>query len=129
WEWNEAVIEDVSGPCRGLRGGSFGDYFGVYGLHASMRVAYSPGNESSVVGFRLAEAPGTASCSADFDGDSDVDLADFALFTACFNGPNRSPTTVCAADADLDGDGDADLADFGILSACFNGPNRPPRCE
>ena len=29
------------------------------------------------------------------DHDSDVDLADFATFRACFNGPNRPPTDAC----------------------------------
>ncbi|MBN1489880.1 MAG: SUMF1/EgtB/PvdO family nonheme iron enzyme, partial [Phycisphaerae bacterium] len=33
---------------------------------------------------------------ADFDGDGDVDLADFGTFAGCFNGPNRTPA--CAAD-------------------------------
>jgi hypothetical protein len=64
--------------------------------------------------------------SADFDGDSDVDLSDFTGFQYCFNGPNRPPsdTTYCYV-ADLDQDGDVDLADFMVFQACFNGPNRP----
>ncbi|MBN1491141.1 MAG: SUMF1/EgtB/PvdO family nonheme iron enzyme [Phycisphaerae bacterium] len=66
--------------------------------------------------------------SSDFDDDDDVDLADFAAFAACFNGPNRPPAAACEGDADLDGDGDVDLADFAIFAACFNGPNRPPVC-
>ncbi len=32
--------------------------------------------------------------SGDLDGDGDVDLADFATFQACFNGPNRPPACV-----------------------------------
>jgi len=68
-------------------------------------------------------------CPADLDRDMDVDLADFALFQACFNGPNRLPAGGCTRDADLDGDADVDLADFGVFQNCFNGPNRPPACE
>ena len=65
---------------------------------------------------------------ADFDGDSDVDLTDFAGFTACFNGPNRAPVYTSCGYADFDLDGDVDLADFGVFAACFNGPNRAPAC-
>lgn len=65
----------------------------------------------------------------DLDEDNDVDLGDFGMFAACFNGPNRSPTGGCIVDADFDDDSDVDLADFGMFAACFNGPNRPPACE
>jgi hypothetical protein len=62
------------------------------------------------------------------DGDSDVDLSDFAFFQACFNGPNRpSPLAECEP-SDLDDDADVDLSDFSRFQACFNGPNRPPAC-
>ncbi|MBN1489631.1 MAG: formylglycine-generating enzyme family protein [Phycisphaerae bacterium] len=67
--------------------------------------------------------------SSDFDGDSDVDLADFSTFAACFNGPNRLPVYPSCESPDLDVDGDVDLADFGIFAACFNGPNRVPACQ
>ena len=68
-------------------------------------------------------------CAADLDGDTDVDLSDFSLFSACFNGPNRAPAAPNCGSADLDGDSDVDLTDFGMFSACFNGPNRPPACN
>jgi len=64
----------------------------------------------------------------DFDGDSDVDLADFVTFQACFNGPNRTPRGSGCGDADGDLDGDVDLADFAMFQACFHGPNRAPAC-
>ncbi|MGB9623876.1 MAG: glycoside hydrolase domain-containing protein [Phycisphaerae bacterium] len=72
----------------------------------------------------------------DMDGDGDVDLADFTVLQACFNGPNRpaspafDPRKCRCSDAQPapDGDGDVDLADFTALQACFNGPNRPPAC-
>lgn len=63
---------------------------------------------------------------ADFDQDGDADLADFSLFRACFNGPNRASPAGCAVDADFDNDQDVDLSDFNIFRACFNGPNRGP---
>jgi hypothetical protein len=60
---------------------------------------------------------------ADFDGDGDVDLADFATFGQCFGGPNLPPAPGCPAgvDADLDGDGDVDLADFAAFSQLYTG--------
>ncbi len=70
----------------------------------------------------------------DVDGDTDVDLTDFGMFQACFNGPNR-PWPPPPLDQqkcrclDADTDGDVDLADFGAFQACFNGPNRPPSCS
>jgi hypothetical protein len=67
--------------------------------------------------------------AADLDHDGDVDLADFAVFQGCFNGPNRPGRSSGCDVADLDADLDVDLADFAIFQACFNGPNRPPRCS
>lgn len=69
---------------------------------------------------------GFPASDADFDDDSDVDLADFGHFAACFNGPNREAALLDCDDADLDVDNDVDLADFSEFAACFNGPNRPP---
>ncbi len=67
----------------------------------------------------------------DSDGDGDVDLVDFAAFSACFNGPNNpwaGPNPKTCACFDNDDDGDVDLVDFAAFSACFNGPNNPPAC-
>ncbi len=58
----------------------------------------------------------------DFDGDGDVDLADFGQFAQCFNGPGNPPAAGCTVNADLDGDGDIDLGDFGVFAANFTGP-------
>jgi hypothetical protein len=69
------------------------------------------------------------SAPADFDGDGDVDLADFGLFQGCFNGPNRPPAQSGCGSVDFDNDHDIDLADFGVFQGCFNGPNRPPACQ
>lgn len=72
----------------------------------------------------------------DADGDGDVDLDDFGIFQACFNGPNRpynpaADQRKCAcmnSDAGTSSDPvvpDVDLMDFGRFQGCFNGPNRP----
>jgi len=65
---------------------------------------------------------------ADLDLDGDVDLADFAMFQGCFNGPNRAPKQAACDDADFDKDADVDLLDFSAFQGCFNGPNRVPKC-
>lgn len=64
----------------------------------------------------------------DFDGDGDVDLADFALFTQCFGGAFNPPAVTCppGVDADLDDDGDVDTGDFALFTQCFGGSNNPP---
>jgi hypothetical protein len=85
------------------------------------------GNNPQVVSVNITVRP--VYVAADFDQDSDVDLADFAMFQLCFAGPNRPPGINCSAGADFDNDGDVDLADFAAFQACFNGPNRPPACD
>ncbi len=75
--------------------------------------------------------------SSDIDLDGDVDLSDFTLFSACFNGPNNSPSVgnpppPSAADcnrADADGDGDVDISDYTAFMHCFNKSNQPPACQ
>ncbi|MGB9625503.1 MAG: hypothetical protein ACPMAQ_11630, partial [Phycisphaerae bacterium] len=72
--------------------------------------------------------PACNSPPQDADGDGDVDLVDFGVFQACFNGPNRpwrgsAPQRSCAC-FDQDMDNDVDLTDFGVVQAYFNGPNR-----
>ncbi len=67
--------------------------------------------------------------AADADEDCDVDLGDFAVFQACFNGPNNLPSDGCTGDVDFDDDGDVDLGDFAVFQSCFNGPNNVPGAE
>jgi hypothetical protein len=81
---------------------------------------------------RLTQVTGCYIPPQDADGDGDVDLADFLIFQACFNGPNQpyaegadAPKCGCL---DADHDNDVDLADFLVFQGCFNGPNRPPAC-
>lgn len=59
----------------------------------------------------------------DYEPDGDVDLADYAAFSACFNGANRPYGFTPCDWADEDSDADVDLGDFAVFQACFNGPN------
>ncbi len=68
--------------------------------------------------------PGVAlGVTGDFDADGDVDLDDYGLFYACFDGPGVPPAGSCpgGVDADLDNDGDVDLDDFAVMQAAFAG--------
>jgi hypothetical protein len=59
----------------------------------------------------------------DFDEDRDVDLADFAVFAACFDGADNPPNANCpgGVGADFDEDGDVDLSDFAVFAQNFTG--------
>ncbi len=62
----------------------------------------------------------------DFDGDGDVDLADFSRLSVCYGGPGvTSPPVSCDPEdfdaCDLDGDGDVDLGDLATFAANFTG--------
>jgi hypothetical protein len=74
-------------------------------------------------GFWAGAAPPAPEPCGDFDGDGDIDLADFAVFGQCFGGSLNPPSASCPAgvDADCDGDGDVDLSDFAIFSQNFTG--------
>ncbi len=102
----------------GLRVGQFAAVTGTRIGSRQIAVVYGADN----VTVKIVSGP-------DLDGDGDVDLNDFMVFQACFNGPNRAPAGAGCADADFDADADVDLLDFLVFQTCFNGPNRPPACE
>jgi hypothetical protein len=58
----------------------------------------------------------------DFDGDRDVDLADWAAFQGRMNGPFEDPTLGGWHLFDLDPDYDVDLRDFAVWQNAFTGP-------
>jgi hypothetical protein len=58
--------------------------------------------------------------TADLDGDSDADLADYAALRACLNGP-VAPVALPCSGADLNVDAHVDLRDFSLLANNFTG--------
>jgi len=64
----------------------------------------------------------------DYDDDGDVDQDDFAVFQACYTGPNDMGGTfdpeVCLC-MDPDNDSDVDSADLVVFEACASGPDIP----
>jgi hypothetical protein len=80
----------------------------------------------------------------DFDGDCDVDAADFDAFVNCATGPTvlyepNQPPAGCPLDpgtdnilpTDFDGDRDVDHIDFSVLQRCLSGTGNPgdPLCN
>ena len=72
----------------GAAGDSFGGSVGISGSTAVIAAFYDDdkgANSGSAYVFDV-------NCTgADLDADGDVDLTDFGMFSACFNGPNRPP--------------------------------------
>ena len=68
--------------------------------------------------------PAPPASPSDFDGDGDVDLADFTHFQLCYTGPAGAAYTDIAAgcgDADLDDNGRVDMTDFYAFVQAFTG--------
>lgn len=66
----------------------------------------------------------------DFDGDGDVDQADFGPMQACLTGDLNPQTLPECQGARLDADSDVDVADVLIFIGCMRGPDVPgdPGC-
>lgn len=79
----------------------------------------------------IAVSVAVVTVSPDFNGDGDVDQADFGHFQACLSGSGAAQNAPECLDAHLDGDGDVDRDDFAILCACLSGTNVPadPACD
>jgi hypothetical protein len=58
---------------------------------------------------------------ADFDGDYDVDGADYIIFESCVTGPGVETVSPECEPVDLDFDYDVDQADFGLFQRCLSG--------
>lgn len=62
-------------------------------------------------------------CEGDFDGDSDVDGSDLAVFAADFGRTDCDQGQEC--EGDFDGDGDVDGSDLAVFAADFGRTNCP----
>jgi hypothetical protein len=69
----------------------------------------------------------TLTALGDFDGDDDVDQADFGYLQMCLSGSGVLPPPGCHQ-ADMDGDLDVDTGDAAVFLACMNGAGHPPGC-
>jgi hypothetical protein len=73
-----------------------------------------PGANYRVVGVYSLNCHG----NGDFDGDGDVDLADFAELARCLDESASGLAAECEA-LDMDGDGDVDLSDFAAMQTAW----------
>jgi hypothetical protein len=62
----------------------------------------------------------------DFDGDMDVDQADFGHLQACYSGMGQPQMDPGCRDTLLDGDSDVDGGDATVFLSCFSGPSLAP---
>ena len=87
------------------------------------------GDEGARMGEAWSFTTASGDVPGDFDGDQDVDQADFGYFQMCFSGAGNPCTPDCQ-EARLDADEDVDADDFSIFQACMSGPNVPgdPGC-
>ena len=64
-------------------------------------------------------------CEGDFDGDSDVDGSDLAIFAADFGRTDCNQPSVLPCEGDFDGDGDVDGSDLAIFAEDFGRTDCP----
>jgi hypothetical protein len=65
--------------------------------------------------------------TGDYDGDTDLDVQDFAWMMGCFSGSSGrpayvSPSIECIVRFDIDGDGDVDPDDYRLFQDGLTGP-------
>lgn len=91
----------------------------------------TPAEAAVLHGFSIFQYVGYVAASpapgqlADFDGDEDVDAADYAQLADALDGPSV-PAAGLARDCDLDRDGVVDLRDFALLARCYTGAGASP---
>jgi len=114
--WQKVTVGPITPPA------------GATHAHVAWRVLSEGDAQNAIL---IAEPSVTARpVYQDADADGDVDVNDFAVFQACFNGPGRpfvGSGRTCGC-FDADGDRDVDVNDFAVFQACFNGPGNPPAC-
>ena len=100
---------------------------GVYGPEAGWWYFYGRGmnDAGEIVGSGSMTGPGLgfliAPVRGDLDWDGDVDLGDFADFSARLTGP-KAPAIPGCERADIDRDADVDLWDFALFQEVLRGP-------
>lgn len=84
---------------------------------------FKPGSPDSFTAGSYIPEPLTTTTCGDTDGDGDVDVADYTVFTQCFGGSENPPAATCppGVDVDCDGDGDVDVNDFVMFGQNYTG--------
>jgi len=125
--WN-TIDAGGAGPANAGTGGTFA-LAGTIGQPDARNhpQAMSGGSYKLTGGFWV--IPECPAIPADYDGDCDVDQADYQVFEICASGPGYAFAGDCS-DRDFDTDGDIDQADFAVFQRCYSGPDVPanPNC-
>lgn len=104
----------------------FIDYTMPAGSHAGTRFTCLGAAGSSVSGAAYFDACEAVVINlfngADYDGDDDEDLFDFAAFQACYSGSGVTPPQWNCTVFDHNDDGDVDLADYQYFGPRLTGP-------
>ena len=112
-----AVISEdfntVTGPTAGLMEGM--DAFAV--KVSMVDGVYTWDTNSSLIVDNVLFTP----IASSLDADSDLDLADYAVFQQCYSGDGGGIAAGCE-NADADSDNDVDVDDYSIMSTFFTGP-------
>jgi hypothetical protein len=113
---------DLTGPPRRGGGTSTG---GEYELSGSIGqpdagTLASPDGTLKLKGGFWPGAPCPFDIPADYDGDCDVDHADYLSWEACASGTDVPYVGDCS-DTDFDGDLDTDQGDFAVFQRCTTG--------
>ena len=95
--------------------------------NSSSLVAYTHGRGAFLAGLEL--CPSCLVRDGDLTNDGEVNLADYAVFAECANGPGGAAAPPFCdpcdfANSDLDADGDVDLQDFGLMQVYFTGASQ-----
>ena len=122
----------IDGGGAGVSDASTGGNYPLSGTIGQPDARNSPG---PMVGGTYTMTGGfwvTPECPAiqpDYDGDCDVDQADYTIFEACASGPGV-PHEIDCDDRDFDEDGDIDQEDFAVFQRCISGEDNPanPSC-
>ena len=90
-------------------------------MHANIRGSYFPDrtNPDSQFGFRVAATSGTSPTPGDFNGDGNVDTADYTIWADNYTGSGGTGGTPSTGDAN--GDGAVDTADYTIWADNYTG--------
>ena len=121
-----------SKPCRAPNGGIFDADNWRFGGPGALD---APTDPDRIALLQALTTPGVHSCigaariTGDFDGDGDVDVDDYFVFSDCMGGPGTvpsptPPTTAleCLDAFDFEPDSDVDLGDFAGFQHAYTGP-------
>ncbi|NLE58613.1 MAG: hypothetical protein GX616_09655 [Planctomycetes bacterium] len=129
----EAWVGDQYGGSSGSIELTFGTIERVRAIGAGLLVLQSfnypqPTGEwyGELNNLAIYSEPDRGLTAPDFDGDIDVDQADFGHLQACFTGVGRPQTESACQDAILDGDDDVDGGDLAVFLKCFSGSGVAP---